>query len=92
MANGEAMGLKLFIVHETATNEYRVLTHNFTCEEAESFLREWKPHLVEGARMIAIDQPKRHQTNNPEECKACRQAVARNSGIDPRPKFKRRKV
>ena len=91
MANGEVRDLKAVILYDAAKNEYRVLTHNFTSEEANNFIAEWNPHLVEGAKALAIAQRRRHQTQNPEDCRACRECVKQSSGINPPPKFTRRK-
>ncbi|MGH9641654.1 MAG: hypothetical protein ACRD3Q_04460 [Terriglobales bacterium] len=91
MTSGEVRDLKAVILHDSTKNEYRVLTHNFTSEEATSFIAEWNTHLIEGAQVLAIAQPKRHKTQNPEDCEACRKAVKQSSGLTPPPKFTRRK-
>lgn len=90
MTNGEA-DLRLVIVHDAGKNEYIVSAHNLTPEEAEKLIKEWDQHLVEGCRMLALAQTKPHRAPTAEKCRTCRDTVARSSGFDPNPKFKRRK-
>ena len=89
MTNGKS-DLKLVILHDAGKNYYSVSAHNVAPEEAKRLIEEWNQHLVEGCRLLAIIQQKRHQTANPEDCRTCREAVARSSDLDPKPKFKRR--
>ncbi len=85
-----AEALKLLILHHRTNNEYRLITHNQTPEETRKFVSEWDEHLIEGATLIALDQGKRHSRADAQQCKACREAVRRSSGIEPKPQFKRR--
>lgn len=87
----EVSGPKLIILHDAAKNTYRVLAHNFTDDEAKRFIDEWNPHVIAGKSIIAITQRKRHKTAYPETCRACRSAVRDSSGLEPSPKFTRRK-
>jgi hypothetical protein len=90
MTNGKSH-LRLVIVHDAGNNEYCVSAHNITPEEADALIQEWNQHLVEGCRMLDIAQPKPHRAPTAQECRACRDTVARSSGFDHKPKFKRRK-
>ncbi len=82
--------LKLLILYRRADNDYRLINHNQTAEEAGKFIAEWDEHLVAGATLIALDQGKRHGRADAQQCKACRETVRRSSGLEPRPRFKRR--
>ena len=83
--------LKLLILYHRTHNEYRLISHNQTPEETRKFISEWDEHLIEGATLIVLDQGKRHGRGNAQQCKACRETVRRSSGLEPKPRFKRRK-
>ena len=89
MTNGKS-NLKLVIVYDAGKNQYEVSTHNLTPEEADRLILEWNQHLIEGCRLLAITQRRRHQTVNPQECRACRETVSREAHLEPAPKFRRK--
>ncbi len=90
MTNGKS-DRKLVILYDARNNQYSVSAHNLVPEEADRLIQEWNQHLVEGCRLLALNQRKQHKTTNPEDCRACREAVVRSSGLDPKPTFTRRK-
>lgn len=88
MPTGEP--LKLIVIYDANRNEYSVSAHNQNAEDAKRFADRWNPHLIPGCSLIALDQPRRHQTADPHSCQACRDIVARSAHLSPNPKFKRR--
>ncbi len=84
--------LKLVIVYHAAENEYSVSAHNQTGEEARKLLAEWQPHLKPGFSFVVIDQRKPHSAADAANCRACRDTVRGSSGLQPPPRFKRRKL
>src|SRR5215469_1041386 len=81
--------LKLVILYDARHNVYTVSAHNLTLEEANKTVADLKAKLLFA---LSVDQRARHRTNDVEACRACRRDVARSSGLDPRPKFQRRKT
>jgi len=82
--------LNLVILYNAAENVYSVSAHNQTSEEAQSLLQEFNQHLKPGWRRLVIEQQKAHETTDAQDCKACRNAVVRSSGLTFTPAFKRR--
>lgn len=87
----EKESLKLIVAYDSNRNEYSLVAHNQTAEEAQSFLDQWTRHRREGNSFIVLDQTKRHATEKAQSCRACRDTVARSSHLEPQPKFIRRK-
>ena len=82
--------LKLVVAYDRNRNEYSLVAHNQTPEEAQSFLDQWSRHLREGHLFLVLDQTKRHRTEEAQKCRACRDTVARSGHLEPQPKFVRR--
>jgi hypothetical protein len=82
--------LKLIIAHDRTRNEVAVSAHNQTPEEAQSYLEQWSRHLRPDCSFVVLDQTRRHQTEDSQKCRACRETVLRSANIEPQPKFKRR--
>ena len=82
--------LRLVILYDAANNQYQVSAHNLTPDEAEKVIQEWNPQLVQGRSLLTIGQRQRHKAQNPDQCRACRETVARASGLNPQPKFRRK--
>jgi hypothetical protein len=82
--------LKLVVAYDRNRNEYSLVAHNQTPEEAQSYLGQWSRHLREGNSFIVLDQTKRHVTEKAQSCRACRDTVTRSAHLEPQPKFKRR--
>ena len=82
--------LKLIIAHDRTRNEVAVAAHNQTSEEADHFLEQWKPHLRPDSSFVVLPQTRRHQTEDSQKCRACRETVLCSANIEPQPKFKRR--
>ncbi len=85
----EKQELKLIAVYYRNQNEYSLVAHNQSPEEAERYLGEWSHHLREGCSFNVIGQAKHHRTEQAEDCKACRERVASSAHLQPQPKFKR---
>lgn len=86
----ESESLKLIVADDRNRNEYSLVAHNQTPEEAQSFLDQWTRHLREGNSFVVLDQTKRHATEEAQSCRACRDTVARSAHLEPQPKFVRR--
>jgi hypothetical protein len=86
----EKRDLKLIVGYDRNRNEYSLVKHNQTSEEAQSFLDQWTQHVREGHSFIVLGQARPHRTEQVEDCKACRETVARSAHLEPQPKFKRR--
>lgn len=85
----EKQKLKLIVACDRNQNEYSLVAHNQSPDEVERYLEKWSHHLREGCSFIVIGQAKPHRTEDAQDCKACRKAVARSSHLQPQPKFKR---
>jgi len=83
--------LKLLVAYDRARNEYSIAAHNQTPEEAEGYVAQWAPHLRPDCSFIVLAQTRRHRTESAQECRACRDTVARSAHLEPPPKFTRRK-
>jgi hypothetical protein len=82
--------LKLIVEYDRNQNEYSLVAHNKSLDAAERYLGEWSHRLREGCSFIVIGQAKLHRTEQAQDCKACRETVARSAHLQPQPKFKRR--
>ena len=86
----EKQELKLIVAYDRNHNEYLLVAHNQSPDEAERYLGEWSRHLREGCSLIVVGQAKPHRTEDAQDCKACRETVARSAHLQPQPKFTRR--
>jgi hypothetical protein len=86
----EKQELKLIIAYDRNQNEYSLVAHNQSPDEAQHYLEKWRHHLREGCSLIVLGQAKHHRTEQPQDCKACRETAARSAHLQPQPKFKRR--
>lgn len=82
--------LKLIVAYDRNRNEYSLVAHNQSAEEAQRFLETWERHLREGHSFLVLDQTKRHATEEAQKCRACRDTVARSARLEPQPTFVRR--
>ncbi len=85
-----ATALQLVVLYNATENTYTVSAHNKTPEDAQKLIQEYNQHLKPGFSLIAIDQRKPHKIVDAQKCRACRETVARSSGLTPTPTFKRR--
>jgi hypothetical protein len=83
--------LKLILIYDANRNQYSITKHNQNADLAQRFVKEWNPQLVPGASLITLEQRRRHRTEDPQDCRLCREIVVHSAGIDPKPRFKRRK-
>lgn len=83
--------LNLVVLYDRNQNEYSILAHNQSAVEAEALTEQQRPTLTNGSSLITLSQSKRHGTADAQACRACRETVARSSGLEPQPKFCRRK-
>ena len=83
----EAAQLKIAICYYADKNQYSVLFHNLTAEKAA----EVETGRSDVLPVLIVEQQKRHSTEEAQNCRACREDVKRSSGLNPSPKFKRRK-
>ena len=86
----EKQPLKLVVAYDRNRNEYSLVAHNQTPEEAQSFLDRWAQYLRQGSFLLVLDQARRHATEEVQECRACRETVARSDHFARQPKFTRR--
>jgi hypothetical protein len=86
----EKQSLKLVVAYDRNRNEYSIAAHNRTPQEADGHVAQWGPHLRTDCSFIVLDQTRRHRTEEAEECRACRETVARSAHIEPQPKHVRR--
>jgi hypothetical protein len=82
--------LKLVVAYDRNRNEYSIAAHNRTPEEADAHVEQWTPHLRPDCTFMVLAQSRRHQTEEVEDCRACRDTVARSAHLEPQPKFIRR--
>jgi hypothetical protein len=78
---------KLVILYDAKNNTYTVSDHNLTPEEANNMVQDLRSKLLPA---LMVNQEMRHKVEDVEACRACRQDVARASGLSPRPRFQRR--
>jgi hypothetical protein len=86
----EKQKLKLIVAYDRNQNEYSLVAHNQAPDEVERYLEKWLHHLREGCSFIVIGQAKPHRAEEAQDCKACRETVARSAHLQPQPKFIRR--
>lgn len=77
----------LVIFYDAKNNTYTVSDHNLTPEEADWLVQDLRSKLLPA---LPANQEMRHMREDAEACRACRQDVARTSGLTPRPRFQRR--
>ena len=82
--------LKLVVAYDRNRNEYSIAAHNRTPEEAEGHVTQWSPHLRQDCMFMVLAQTRRHRTEEPQDCRACRETVTRSANLEPQPKFIRR--
>ncbi len=82
--------LKLIVVYDRNRNQYSILAHNQSAEEAQRLV-EWNTPLLLDCSLIELNQPRKHRLPSPEDCRACREIVARSANLTPQPQFIRRK-
>ena len=82
--------LKLILLYHRTENEYSILAHNQSADEAQQFTERWNPHLVEGSSLMLLDQSRGHGASDAQDCRACRETVARTAHLEPQPKYRRR--
>lgn len=80
--------LKLVILYDARRNTYTVYDHNLSAEDALTRVADLKGKLLSA---LSIDQRARHRTTDPQRCKTCRHEVRRSSGLQPKPRFERRR-
>lgn len=83
--------LQMLIVYDASTNSYTISDHNVAPTKTEQLMEEWQKHLREGCKFIALDQKRQHKTPDAQNCRACRDQVSHSSGLQPKPRFQRRK-
>ncbi len=82
-----AESFKLVMLYDAKNNTYTVSDHNLTPEEADYLVQDLRSKLLPA---LTVNQGVRHKREDAEACRACRQDVARASGLIPRPRFQRR--
>jgi len=82
--------LKLVVAYDRNRNEYSIPAHNQSSEEADGYVAKWSQHLRPDCSFIVLAQTKRHRTEEAQDCRACRETVARTAHLEPQPKFIRR--
>ena len=81
---------KLVVAYDRNRNEYSIAAHNRTPEEADAYVAQWAPHLRPDCTFMVLAQARRHRAEEPKDCQACRETVARSAHLEPQPKFIRR--
>jgi hypothetical protein len=81
----------LTVLFNATEGVYSILAHNQIPEEATRLREKWNPHLKPGLSLITLEQTTAHTTTNAQACRTCRATVRRSSGLQPLPKFQRRK-
>jgi len=82
--------LVMVVAYDRNRNEYSIAAHNQAPADAESCLGRWSQHLRSECSFIVLAQARRHRTEDPQECRVCREMVARSAHIEPQPTFVRR--
>jgi hypothetical protein len=82
--------LKMVVAYDRNRNEYSIVAHNRTPEEADGHVAEWSSHLRTDCSFIVLAQTRRHRTEQAQDCRACRETVAHTAHLEPQPKFIRR--
>ena len=81
----------LTVLFNATEGVYSVLAHNQVPEDATRLREKWNPHLKPGLSLITLEQHSAHTTTEAQSCRTCRATVRRFSGLQPTPKFRRRK-
>lgn len=81
----------LVIVYDATKNEYTISSHNLEPAQAAHIIEERQLQLEPECSFMPLDQRGRHNTPDVQNCRACRDQVRRSSGLQPPPKFRRRK-
>ena len=79
--------LKLITLYDATRNEYTLLRHNLTLDEAGEAVRELSARLF---GLFVLDQHTKHSAADPDDCRACRRDVEKKAHVQPKPSFKRR--
>lgn len=66
---------------------YTVWDHNLNPQEAEQMASDLKDKPLSA---FVVTQRARHLIADAETCWACRRDIARASGLEPKPRFKRK--
>jgi hypothetical protein len=82
--------LKLVVLYDRNRNVCLIDAHNQTPEQADLHVAELTPHLRTDCSFIVLAQNRRHRTEEPQNCRACRETVTRSANLEPQPKFIRR--
>ncbi len=83
----DAAPLQLVILYDARRNEYMVVSHNLTPDEARKRASELSAQKLPA---LTVTQRQRHSADDPEDCRTCRDDVKRAAGLTPSPKFSRR--
>lgn len=83
--------LQLVIVYNAAESTYSLSEHNQPPDKANALVEEFNPHMKPGYQLITLEQQKAHKAEDAQNCRACRETVRRSSGLQPIPRFIRRK-
>lgn len=86
----ELPSLCLVVLYDANRNQYSLLAHNQSQEEAKRIVEEQTSAECSGASLIVLDQDKRHRVQGPENCRACREIVEDSAHLSPKPQFTRR--
>jgi hypothetical protein len=78
---------KIVILYDAKHDSYTVADHNMTPEEADWLVQDLH---IKHLPALTVNQEMRHKRQGAEAYRACRQDVARTSGLTPRPRFQRR--
>jgi len=78
--------MKLVLLFDAAHNEYCVLAHNSTPENAEDVVKL----NADRGTTIVFEQSVSHREPEAARCRTCREIVRRQASIQPLPKFVRR--
>lgn len=83
--------LMLTVLFNATEWVYSILAHNQIPEDATRLCEKWNPHLKPGLSVFTLEQHSAHTTTDAQSCRTCRAIVRRSSGLQPFPKFERRK-
>ncbi len=86
----DKQALKLVVAYDRNRNECSIAAHNRTSVEADAYVAEWSHHLRPGCSFIVLAHTRRHRIDEAQDCRTCRETVARSAHLEPQPKFIRR--
>jgi len=86
----EAPSLRLVVLYDANRNQYSLLAHNQSQEEANRIVEEQTAAECSGVRLIVLVQEKRHRVVDPENCQSCRGIAEDSAHLSPNPQFTRR--